>query len=72
MARRCKKCGRVVKAVQPFCDKDGCKKKPLPRCIYCNALYRPEKTQAKYGICPHSKAPGSQHDFGCDLSEVFA
>jgi hypothetical protein len=44
----------------------------MPRCKFCNALYRPEKSQAKFSECPHSQAPGSQHDFQTDLDKVVA
>ena len=66
---RCQKCGRVVKhkapSKVPFCGQDGtCKNVPLPRCKRCNSLQREEKSAAKYATCPHSAAPGSQHDYG--------
>ena len=70
MAHRCRHCGRVCPVGQIYCDKDGCKKEKLPRCKFCNALYRVEKTQAKYAVCPSTQAPGSQHDFGVDLEKV--
>jgi hypothetical protein len=70
MAHRCKACGRVCPVGQAFCNKDGCKKPKLPRCKYCNALYRVERNQAKFAVCPSTQAPGSMHDFGEDLDKV--
>lgn len=70
MAHRCKNCGRIAPAGQPFCTKDGCKKEKLPRCTRCNALYRKEKSQALYSLCPHSEAQGGQHNWSSDIEKV--